>query len=371
MLGARLDDDPKAFARLSHAIRSQASETSWLRVDSTNLDELAKSRLPSISKQIDNFLEWMANQVGDDHLEPVELAAEADLSGAIGLVNMDRFDDLQSHMVADGLIAHVGGECVRLTPAGWARLTSATQPVQTPATDPVVLSQSPAAAYPVEFCDCPECGRRQRSEVINSYSERYDDAAGLVFSITEFSTLRCCGCSTLFVRRNTYFSEEEDHEQDPHTGEWITVLSPQTTTYWPAAARRTPPSWAPQISDTVVQQLLDEVYRALDADLRTLAAMGVRALLDRAFELGGAPAAAGFQQKLRWLTEHGVVSSVERDTLTVMTDAGSAASHRGWRPEFDDLDTILEAAEAVLYRVCVQPAVAQRLVTQVPPRPPQ
>ena len=52
-----------------------------------------------------------------------------------------------------------------------------------------------------------------------------------------------------------------------------------------------------------------------------------------------------------------------------MTDAGSAASHRGWRPEFDDLDTILEAAEAVLYRIDVQPAVAARLRAQVPARP--
>ena len=125
MLGSRLDDDPKTFARLSHEVRSHTSETSWLRIDSTNLDELAKKRLPSISSQIDNFLNWLADQVGDDQLEPVEITEETDLAGVIGLINMDRFDDLQSHMVSDGLIAHVGAECVRLTPTGWARLTAA------------------------------------------------------------------------------------------------------------------------------------------------------------------------------------------------------------------------------------------------------
>jgi len=367
MLGSRLDDDPKTFARLSHEVRSHTSETSWLRIDSTNLDELAKKRLPSISSQIDNFLNWLADQVGDDQLEPVEITEETDLAGVIGLINMDRFDDLQSHMVSDGLIAHVGAECVRLTPTGWARLTAARQVVQAPAAEPAISENSPAV-YPIEICECPECGRRRRSEVINTHSQHYGDDDSPVFAVTEISTLRCCGCSTLFVRRNTYFSEDEDHEQDPDTGEWNTILTP-TTTYWPSAARRARPAWIHQVSDAVILQLLDEVYRGLDADIRTLAAMGVRALLDRIFELGGAPAGAGFEQKLRWLNENGVVSSVERDTLTVMTDAGSAAGHRGWRPQFEDINTILDAAEAVIYRICVQPAVAERLRSQVPARP--
>src|SRR4051794_13589424 len=41
MLGSRLDDNAKAFARISYAIRTQTSNSAWFRVDSTNIDELA------------------------------------------------------------------------------------------------------------------------------------------------------------------------------------------------------------------------------------------------------------------------------------------------------------------------------------------
>lgn len=124
-----------------------------------------------------------------------------------------------------------------------------------------------------------------------------------------------------------------------------------TSTYWPPPERRRKPSWTLQVQDDVVHRLLDEVYRALNDDLRTLAAMGVRALLDRTFELAGADAAAGFDEKLKSLTAEGVIGVRDKEALTIMTDAGSAASHRGWQPDADALDTILDAAEAVFYIV--------------------
>lgn len=366
MLGSRLKDDPKAFARISHSIRSQTSETSWFRVDSTNLDTLARATLPTVAGQMDNFLRWLADQVGDDRLEAVEVGDETDLSGVVGVVEVERLDDLQAHMVAEGLIAYVAEDCLRLTPKGWARIAP---PAPTPSE---VVAKPPAASTlpqpKIEVCVCPECGGGRRAEVLHSHSEHYDATDdGLVYSITEIDTLRCCGCSTVYVRETKYFSEDEDHERDPRTGEWHTVLVPKVR-YWPAATRRKQPHWMGQVEDQLVRQLLDEVYSALDADLRTLAAMGVRAVLDRVFGLGGAPD-KGFAPKLQWLTENGVISAAEKDALTVMTDAGSAASHRGWRPEFQDLDTILDAAEALVHRVCVQPEAAQRLKGLVPARP--
>ncbi|MBM6577024.1 hypothetical protein KCP91_11615 [Microvirga sp. SRT01] len=97
--------------------------------------------------------------------------------------------------------------------------------------------------------------------------------------------------------------------------------------------------------------------------------MGVRALLNRTFDLAGADAGADFDTKLRQLRGAGTVGEAELETLRVMTDAGSAAGHRGWRPDPDQLDTILDAAEALLHCVAVQPARTARLRGAVPPRP--
>ena len=48
MLPGRLEQDPKAKGRLSHAIRTATSEADWLTVTSYNLDELLGHPLPGV-----------------------------------------------------------------------------------------------------------------------------------------------------------------------------------------------------------------------------------------------------------------------------------------------------------------------------------
>lgn len=366
MLGSRLDDDAKAFARISHAVRTRTPESNWFRIDSTNIDELAQSRLPSIRAQSLNLIRWLAEEAEDDPLAAIELPDESALAGVVGVVEPDRLDELQRHMVQLGLIEFVPDDCLRLTPAAWDLLEPP------PSTPPAPAAPADATLEPlkVERSDCPQCGPGRRAEVVAFFSVTNQDERSPVYQVINYNTLRCCGCGVVHVRRDVFFSEDEDHEQDPITGEWETVLRP-TSTYWPASERRRQPSWSLQVQDDVIHRLLDEVYRALNDDLRTLAAMGVRALLDRTFELAGADPAAGFEEKLKTLTADGAISVRDKETLTIMTDAGSAASHRGWQPDADDLDTILDAAEAVLHRVMVLPSNAQRLQEQVPPKPPR
>lgn len=364
MLGSRLDDNAKAFARISHAIRTRTSESNWLRVDSTNIDELAQAPLPPVRVQSLNLVKWLAEQAGDDPLATIELPDENALAGIIGVVEGDRLDELQRHMAQQGLIEFVPEDCLRLTPTAWDMLEPGATAVSIPPTPTVAASESPR----VERSDCPQCGPQRRAEVVAFFSVTNHDETSPVYEVVNYNTLQCCGCGVIHVRRDVFFSEDEDHEQDPVTGEWKTVLR-ATSTYWPPPERRRKPSWSLQVQDDVVHRLLDEVYRALNDDLRTLAAMGVRALLDKTFELAGADPAAGFEEKLKSLTAEGVISIRDKETLTIMTDAGSAASHRGWQPDADALDTILEAAEAVLHRVVVLPSNAQRLQQQVPPKP--
>lgn len=63
------------------------------------------------------------------------------------------------------------------------------------------------------------------------------------------------------------------------------------------------------------------------------------------------------------------IGQSEKKILLVMTDAGSAAAHRGWRPEPEHLDKILEATEALLHRLVVLGPAAAKLRETVPPRP--
>ena len=223
---------------------------------------------------------------------------------------------------------------------------------------------------------CPNCGPCRKADVLRRYIEGpdygdYGDYSGEEDTIDDYRILKCRGCEAIYVQRVTFTYDLHlvgQDDFDPKTGEYNPLFDP-TTTYWPAPPRRKPPVWLVKIQDQVLRGLLEEVYNALDADLRSIAAMGVRAALDRTFELAGADPAHGFAQKLAALEEKDVIAAQEKELLLIMTDAGSAAAHRGWKPEPEELDDILATTEGLLQRVALLGPAAKKIKDRVPPRP--
>ncbi len=121
--------------------------------------------------------------------------------------------------------------------------------------------------------------------------------------------------------------------------------------------------------DCDLSSLVDDVYKALNNDLGVLAAIGIRTAFDRASELLGVDPAEGFPEKLKKLVALGKIGEDERETLSVLTDAGGAAAHRGWNPAPTQLDTMMNIVEAFLHRTFVLDEAAKRLKQGVPNRP--
>jgi hypothetical protein len=44
----------------------------------------------------------------------------------------------------------------------------------------------------------------------------------------------------------------------------------------------------------------------------------------------------------------GKIGRSERETLEILTDAGGAAAHRGWKPTVKQLDTLMTVGEQFL-----------------------
>jgi hypothetical protein len=365
MLNARIEDNPIVASRLSYAIRHRTSEDDWLNINSGNLDELIATRLPTLVVQQHNLLRWMAHILDDDRLGSVRAPAYNDLAAVVGARDGQRVSELVNTSISDGLIRMTDDGGWGITPRGWTELEKIQPEPVVPQETSSHLSMRPE----VIVAQCPVCGPHRRAEVVASHSER-DPPDGDIFETTQFKVLRCGGCGTLYVQRETIFSENEEQEQDPTSGEWKTVLRP-TVSFWPEYARRSRPEWFPELTDEISRQLLDEIYSALSSNLLTLAGMGVRALLDRAFELAGADPGGRFDQKLSSLLDNGVIGADEHATFVVLTDAGSAAAHRGWTPEPEQLETTLIAAEDFLHRVAVMPPRIATLREAVPRRPPR
>lgn len=218
--------------------------------------------------------------------------------------------------------------------------------------------------------DCPDCEGERNAEVKRELEETWSDddngiAGGVVYRI-----LQCRGCDSIYVQKESWFSEDLDYRHDPRTGE-IEVFVPSKFEYWPSLRKTKRPAWRLKLPfiDKQLYSLLEEVYSACDADLRVLAAVGVRTTFDRASELLGVNPAKSFQEKLNELADSGNIGTAEKGTLSTLTDAGSAAAHRGWRPNQEELDIMLEVMEAFLNRNFILEGAVKQLKNAVPAKP--
>jgi uncharacterized protein DUF4145 len=89
-------------------------------------------------------------------------------------------------------------------------------------------------------------------------------------------------------------------------------------------------------------------YEALNNDALVLAAIGLRTVFDRASEKMGVDPALQFDKKLDALEGMEKIGRSERETLEILTDAGGAAAHRGWKPTVKQLDTLMTVGEQFL-----------------------
>lgn len=146
---------------------------------------------------------------------------------------------------------------------------------------------------------------------------------------------------------------------------------PEDITQWPPQSTRKSPDWANELGlvDSDLKRLFYDIYTALDNDLGVLAAIGIRTVFDRASELLGVDPAKNFAEKISDLKTAGKIGSSEGDILTTLADAGSAAAHRGWRPNWSELATMAGVIESFLYRAFVIPAEATKLAKSIPPKP--
>lgn len=213
---------------------------------------------------------------------------------------------------------------------------------------------------------CPSCGPDRSADVVGSHVEKWDDEDSMVWSKKTWRILKCRGCETVFVQTTEIFSEDTRHWRD-ESGEWHEELD-EKISHWPAPSRRTAPEWSAKLSafDNILGSLFEDVYGALNGGLAVPAAVAMRTVFDRASEVLGVNSSLSFEKKLANLHSLGKISADEKDTLSTLVDAGSAAVHRGWRPKPAELEIMVLLTEAFLHRNFVLGDAAKELRKQVP-----
>lgn len=235
---------------------------------------------------------------------------------------------------------------------------------------------------------CPNCGADRNAEVLAEDTHEEENEQAIIWVRRTYSILRCLGCDSRYIRVVELCSEDTDWDIDPDTGESFETLN-EKVTYWPSVptprATHRRPEWLgfpPDQDDTLIAvpglgfgfeypdlaSLLGEVYTALDCNLHTLAAIGMRTVFDCASQKLGADPNQNFAEKLKELSAGNKISGEEKEMLSVLAEAGSAAAHRGWKPTGDDINGLMRTLENFLERAFVLKHNLRRVKKVIPAR---
>lgn len=204
---------------------------------------------------------------------------------------------------------------------------------------------------------CNTCLGERNHKVIATREKRFepDECPDIVW-IDTYQLLECCGCETICFGLEEFCSEAVT-ETDPGT----------RVTRYPPPTKRRMPKWTEQLP-SALRNLLAEVYSACAFDARSLATMGIRAIIeevanDKVTDLGS------FKKKLDALTDGEFLSSYQTDVIQAAFDIGSASMHRAYHPSHEVLEQLLDIVEHLLQGTYVLRAVAETLRKATPKRP--
>ncbi len=220
----------------------------------------------------------------------------------------------------------------------------------------------------IKQANCPECGPKRWADIVGHDVTKGDE--GGIWWQTDYYILKCRGCETRYFIEEHVFSEDMEEVYDHDLQEWVGHLPPRIKQY-PSPIKRAEPAWSATISirDSLLGSLLSDIYSCLSADLAVPAAISIRTCFDRASELLGVDAAKTFGEKLNDLKSSGKISEDEAEALAALTEAGSAAAHRAWRPSWAQLSVMMDILESFLHRTLVLAKEAAALGASVPPKP--
>ena len=203
---------------------------------------------------------------------------------------------------------------------------------------------------------CPICGPGKYANILFCHKVAGDNED--IWETTTSRMLECGGCKTVFFQEE-YMCSEDIGPDGPE----------KRITYYPAPAKRKRPDWFSLLDlEPGLYSLLTETYNALDVDARVLSATGARTIFDRASELLKINPTLTFKEKLDQLQSKGHISASERAHLDILTDAGGAAAHRGWKPTADQLNTVMSIVETFIHRKFILESEVKRLKAQIPKR---
>jgi hypothetical protein len=199
---------------------------------------------------------------------------------------------------------------------------------------------------------------------VRDWEDFIDEERGaVIFGRDTYTVLECAGCDEVRFLHSHSFSEDLDGKGEPNR--YLDYHPPTVTRQKPLWRRNALPFVLAVVKE--LNPLLDQVYAAHAAGAFTLAAMGLRALTERIMveEVGDQGTFGGTVQAF---FDAGFVAPVQQHWFReVLVEAGHAAMHRNFKPNREDVETLLDLVEGLINSIYYEPLRAKAVGQKLPP----
>ena len=214
---------------------------------------------------------------------------------------------------------------------------------------------------------CSNCSRNTNHQIIfnesvtereellsQEYNAWYSDGY-------RYTLFKCLGCKNIVMRK---IFESSDLCPEDYQGDASYI------TWHPPVKLRTEPKWTrSRHIPGEERELNSEILVALNSSCYSLAAMGMRALLDM-FMNRKVGDKGYFKNKINAMVSGGFLSKSQENIIVPAIDVGSAASHRGHVPDLETLTFVMDVIDTLLQQDAMASDVsAIKSKTPIRPKP--
>jgi hypothetical protein len=209
---------------------------------------------------------------------------------------------------------------------------------------------------------CNLCRHDTEHDVLDTHEHSNEGPNGEVSSTTQFA-LRCRGCREFSVRTEHWYFDGAPVEGNEPT---LTEMTFQPPRLW-----AWPPDWLDDLEglDSDLFGLLREVYSAANDEQVRLLSMGTRTALDHLMNVMLDGDFGSFEGKLSEMVAKGHLTGKQKEDLETVIDAGSASSHRAFRPPRQLIQAMLVTVEGLVRNHFVTGPMLKTAKSLIPPRP--
>ncbi len=177
----------------------------------------------------------------------------------------------------------------------------------------------------------------------------------------DYKIAQCNGCKGVSYEERSWFSE------DVNTDGTLDI----TVKRFPPKTLRKKPKWFSRLhvvhilSGSGFGMLFNETYIALQNNCRSLAVMGIRALLEQIM-IEKCGDQGSFTANINKFENDGYISKLQKNALLPVIEAGHAAVHRSYEPKSEEVISALDITENIIESIYVNESKGNKLNETVP-----